>query len=257
MKTGLLMLFFITLLVVSYRMIDDLNATNTHPQNTSCNDCHLARGKIDQTNAKTLVASQEELCKPCHLNALTANHPTGIKPINVPPQIFPLDWKGDLTCSTCHSLHNNEPGLLRVKRHGKELCQSCHDEKFFLNMKDGGSSVMSFGHLDARASLVGDIDSFSIQCMSCHDSLTGSLNVRLSGEVIRHNSNRVNHPIGMRYADSLSYGGYRPIAMLAGEIVLPDGKVSCISCHQGYSDKHGKLVMDNRGDGLCLSCHDI
>ena len=39
--------------------------------------------------------------------------------------------------------------------------------------------------------------------------------------------------------------------------VLPDGKISCISCHQGYDEQHGALVLDNRADGLCFSCHDL
>jgi predicted CXXCH cytochrome family protein len=124
-------------------------------------------------------------------------------------------------------------------------------------MKDGGSSLMSFGHLDARASLAGGIDSFSIQCMSCHESLSAGLNVRVSEDVIRHDGSQISHPIGMRYEKSALYGGYRPVPLLPQEIVLPDGKVSCISCHQGYSDKHGKLVMDNTGSRLCFSCHDI
>jgi len=222
-----------------------------------CNDCHLAKSKIDQTNAGILLASEEELCKSCHLNALTASHPSGFMPKNVPPPAFPLDWKGDLTCSTCHGVHNKEPGLLRVKLYGKALCLSCHEEKFFSNMKDGGSSVMSFGHLDARESLAGEIDSCSIQCMSCHDSLSGNLNVRLSGAVLRHSGKQVSHPIGRRYASSVSYGGYRPATLLPPEIVLPDGKISCISCHQGYSDKHGKLVIENDGSQLCFSCHEM
>ena len=236
---------------------DSALATLTHPVDMPCADCHLAKGGINQSNAKTLIASQEELCGICHRNALTASHPSGIKPANAPPEIFPLDWKGDLTCSTCHLVHENSAGRLRVKREGKALCQSCHDEAFFNAMKDGGTSVLAFGHLDARQSISGNIDNFSIQCLSCHDSMNDKLQVNVSGDVLRHGNRRVNHPIGGRYADAVSYGGYRSVGSLPAAISLPDGKISCISCHQGYNDQHGDLVVDNQGDELCFSCHDL
>ncbi len=257
MKIAPALLVIAVLSVLLLRTNFDLQATITHPANMPCNTCHLAQGAIDRANAKTLVASQEELCSGCHQNALTASHPSGIKPLTEPPAIFPLDWKGDMTCSTCHRVHIDDPGKLRVKRQGKALCQSCHDEKFFSGMKDEGTSVLKFGHLDARQSLSGNIDNFSIQCMSCHDTLEDNLRVRLSGEVLRHDSNRVNHPVGKRYVDSVSYGGYRPLGSLPAAIALPDGKVSCISCHEGYSGQHGKLVVDNQGDRLCFTCHDL
>jgi predicted CXXCH cytochrome family protein len=257
MKTATALLIFALLAALLLRTSEDIAATITHPVDMPCVECHLAKGTIDQTNAGTLVASQEQLCQACHQNALTASHPSGITPSSVPPAIFPLDWKGDLTCSTCHLVHVNTPGKLRVEREGKALCQSCHDEDFFNAMKDGGSSVMAFGHLDARQSITGGIDNFSVQCLTCHDSLDDELRVNVNGEVLRHGSQRISHPIGRRYADAVGYGGYRSIASLSSKIVLPDGKISCISCHQGYDEQHGALVLDNRADGLCFSCHDL
>lgn len=257
MKIALPVLLLVMLTLLLLRPGEDAAATILHPANMPCADCHLAKSGIDRTNAKTLVASQEELCQGCHRNALTASHPSGIKPSSAPPAIFPLDWKGDMTCSTCHRVHDSAPGKLRVEREGKALCQSCHDEKFFRAMKDGGSSVMTFGHLDARQSIGGNIDNFSIQCLACHDSLGDELKVSVNGEVLRHGSQRVNHPIGRRYTDAVGYGGYRSVVSLPREIILPDGKISCISCHQGYQKQHGALVLDNQADGLCFSCHDL
>ena len=257
MKNAIYLLSVVILLFLAYRLAGDLNATNTHPGDGSCNDCHLARGKIDQTNADILIASQEVLCKTCHENALTASHPSGFKPDRGLPKAFPLDWKAELTCSSCHSVHGSKPGLLRVDRRGKALCFSCHDKGFFSGMKDAGSSLISFGHLDARASLGGGIDQYSIQCLSCHDTLEGDLNVQLRGGIVSHNSSKASHPIGMKYETSISFGGYRPVTALPKKIALPNGMVSCISCHEGYSEIHGKLVMANRGSALCFSCHDL
>ncbi|MBC8210534.1 MAG: cytochrome c3 family protein [Gammaproteobacteria bacterium] len=250
-------IYIFLLCVFNRGLIADLYALDVHPQGMPCNKCHLVRGVINQQNAKTLVATQEVLCKGCHQNAITASHPTGLKPSKKPPASFPLDWKGELTCSTCHSIHSTEPGLPRVNLIGKPLCLSCHTKNFFARMKDGGTSLLLSGHLDPRASLQGNIDSFSIQCMSCHDTLVENLNVQISTNVLQHNSDNSAHPIGMQYRDSVNYGGYHPAALLPKEISLPDGKISCISCHLGYSDLHGKLVMDNTGEKLCYSCHDM
>ena len=257
MKGLLVSLFVVSLMSLTIYKISDLNAKGKHPANMACDTCHLAQGKITKKNAKTLVASQEVLCRTCHQNAVTASHPTGIKPSGDIPEKFPLDWKGDLTCSTCHKVHGSSPGLLRVHNHGKKLCMSCHDQDFFQNMKDGGMSIMVSGHLDAREPLVGEMDTFSIQCMACHENLGDNLAVSMSGNVMRHSSDRGNHPVGVLYRRAMTYGGYRREATIPKEIVLPNGKVSCISCHHGYSDKHGKLVMENTGSRLCFSCHDI
>ena len=125
-ESRVISMLLIFLFLVFYTAASGLYARNFHPADMPCNNCHLARGTIDQSNAKILVASQEQLCKSCHFNALTASHPSGFKPEEVPPIAFPLDWKGDLTCSTCHSVHTEKAGLLRVSRKGKDLCLSCH-----------------------------------------------------------------------------------------------------------------------------------
>lgn len=245
----------ISLLIVSYRIMGNLSR-HAHPESMPCNNCHLVKGEINKKNANILISTQEILCKSCHENAITASHPSGIKPSHVPPKEFPLDWKGDLTCSTCHSIHSRKKGLPRVDKFGKALCMSCHDKQFFKNMKDGGISILLSGHVDARESLSGDIDSFSIQCLVCHESQTDSLRVKVSANVMRHGENKFVHPVGMQYEKSTSFGGYRSAMSLPSKIQLPDGKVSCISCHESYSETHGQLVMDNAGEALCFSCHD-
>ena len=199
MKKSLIVLISVGLLIVSYRILGNLSR-HVHPDSLPCNSCHLVKGKINKNNANILVSTQEVLCKSCHKNALTASHPSGVKPSHIPPSIFPLDWKGDLTCSTCHSIHSKKRGLPRVERYGKALCMSCHDKAFFDRMKDGGTSILISGHIDARKSLVGDIDSFSIQCLGCHENQTDSLRVQVSSNVIRHAENTFVHPVGMQYA---------------------------------------------------------
>ncbi len=89
------------------------------------------------------------------------------------------------------------------------------------------------------------IDSFSLQCLSCHEKFSGT-----------HNG-RSNHPIGMLYKNSMLFGGYKEISDLAKSIQLPEGKISCISCHTRFNKQHGKQEMNNSKSELCFACHDI
>ena len=89
------------------------------------------RGEITRKNAGQLKASQERLCGVCHAAALKVIHPSGVPVSRELPGQFPLDWKGDLTCSTCHEVHGDEPGLMRVNERGIGFCTQCHTEDFF------------------------------------------------------------------------------------------------------------------------------
>lgn len=202
-----------------------------------------------------LFASQEQLCGKCHQDALQSSHPSGFTPPpgQKIPADYPLDWKGDLTCSTCHEVHSDQPGRLRGTAHGRDFCLACHQQVFFDNMPEGGASIVQSGHLGAiGARNWKNLDQYSIQCLECHGD-KGEVSVD-ANQIMRHGS--VNHPIGRSYAAAERYGGYKPAAMLPKNIRLPNGMVSCVSCHEPYSKTHGKAVMANTGSALCFGCHD-
>lgn len=227
-----------------------------HLAESDCAGCHLAGKSVDPAQASRLVGPQEKQCGACHEAAIKVSHPSGFAPKGKPPDDYPLDWKGDLTCSTCHQPHGNAPGLLRGAKRGKDLCLACHDAAFFKGMKDHGSSIVESGHLRDRAGMAGvELDPYSLQCMRCHGSYSNVI-VGRNG-VVRHDACSVNHPIGGRYRDSARRDGYRPESVLTKSILLPDGKLSCVSCHQGYKREHGKLVMSNERSNLCYQCHDL
>ena len=229
-----------------------------HPQNTECNSCHLP-AQVTKENAHQLIDSQEKLCVRCHANALKVSHPTGFVPIQKPPALFPVDWKGDVTCSTCHQVHGHEHGLLRGGKSGREFCLGCHNEGFFASMADKGVSIQLTGHL-AKSTVAEniDLDPFSRQCLSCHGDNAEGLAMRVDQRgIVRHGGGSGNHPIGMRYGEAKGIGLYRRVTELPAAIMLPEGKVGCVSCHIGYSKKHGALVMSNDRSALCMGCHDI
>lgn len=229
----------------------------THLVREDCGSCHLGGRSATAQQSGTLVASQELLCGKCHQNAIRVSHPSGFTPRNKPPAAYPLDWKGDLTCSTCHEPHGASPSLLRGTKTGRELCLSCHDGDFFRRMRDGGASLMA-GHLsrgvDANAPL---LDAYTRRCMECHGNAVGArvaTSVDRNG-VARHAGSRVNHPVGANYDKAFAFGGYRPRRNV--KLLLPDGMVSCVSCHQGYAREHGKLAASKAGSQICYECHDI
>lgn len=230
-----------------------------HLREVACEHCHVFGAPADAVQAKALVASQEVLCGECHADAVRLMHPTGIVPKLPLPVGFPVDAKGELTCSSCHAPHGNTPGLLRDGRRGRQLCLDCHDAAFFEGMKDGGFSIDRSAHLTGGIQqATAEIDPYSLQCMSCHDGygMAGETSVGPRG-LVTHGKADANHPIGRRYADAAGGGMLQPASRLAREIVLPGGKIGCVSCHQAYKKEHGRLVVANRGSALCLQCHQI
>lgn len=217
--------------------------------------------RVAPESANMLVASQEKLCARCHPKAIELSHPSGFLPKRILPSTFPVDWKGELTCGSCHLVHGAGPGLMRSELRGGPFCRECHDEAFFERMPDRGASMVASGHLDARNDqMMVDLDSYSLQCMSCHDDKSGNAPNRIGLEnsgIMRHLGTSLSHPIGRVYDKSISFGGYRPRSMLPAVVLLPDGKIGCVSCHEGYSKKHGGLTVDNKGSALCLTCHDL
>jgi predicted CXXCH cytochrome family protein len=224
--------------------------------NGKCNGCHVARdGGKNAAESRMLLMGQEQLCTACHKDAVRASHPSGIRPSMKTPDIFPLDWKGDMTCSSCHYIHEGGHGRLRSNLRGKDYCLACHNEQFFAAMADSGQSLSFSGHLaDQHANAYAGIDAYSKKCMECHDkqsSLPG-LSVGLGNGLVRHGGG-TNHPIGVNYQEAYQSGTYRNVANLPKEIILPEGMVSCVSCHEGYKQKHGKLIPQ----ATCISCHDL
>ena len=230
-----------------------------HLSGIDCGTCHRSGQEVRPEQASKLVASQEALCAGCHPDSVRVSHPSGFAPKAALPAEYPLDWKGDLTCSSCHQVHGTGHGLPRGGKRGKEMCLSCHHPGFFTNMKDAGGSIEQSGHLHPGIALGNiELDPYSLQCLGCHGGQAGSEGVSVGRNgIVRHASGSANHPIGRSYRKAFQSGGFHPENTLSKKILLPDGKVSCVSCHQAYKKDHGKLVLSNRGSALCFQCHNL
>lgn len=247
----------VSVAVVSLYVTNAVGNKPFHP-NLECAGCHLAGQGTNKSNASKLTSSQEALCGQCHRGALELSHPSGFKPGRKLPAAYPLDWKGDMTCSSCHNIHQGTDGLMRGDKSGKALCMSCHDERFFVQMADKGISLQRLGHLSVKPNeLVRELDPYSVQCLDCHLNAGDAPQVNLDTAGVLRHSGGVNHPIGVNYDKARRSGLYKAFSQLRHGIKLPQGKVSCVSCHVGYSKQHGALVMSNQGSALCLECHDL
>ena len=258
-STPAILMAMVALLVASATWIMADPHGNFHPVAMSCESCHLTGKAVKPEQAHLLLASQEKLCGTCHQTTKQVSHPSDFTPRSKLHEDYPLDWKGDLTCSTCHEVHGKTPGLMRGNRRGRELCLSCHETNFFVRMRDQGASMMETGHLDARSSGSGEkLDVYSQQCMKCHgEKGDDRAPTVVRNMVIRHGTASLNHPIGANYAKARKFGGYRPESMISKKILLVGGLVSCVSCHEGYSKSHGKLVITGSNSALCFECHDL
>jgi predicted CXXCH cytochrome family protein len=126
---------------------------------------------------------------------------------------------------------------------------------------DSGFLFISFGKKAAGHQEVG-IDSFSKDCLGCHDGLRATdvtvdyRNIPGSSRMGGHVSGK-DHPIGMDYASYTAFGrGYKTASMLNPKMVLVNGKVGCLTCHNPLNPEKSHLVMSDYRSALCLACHD-
>jgi predicted CXXCH cytochrome family protein len=180
----------------------------------------------------------------------------GFVPDRSLPDDFPMGTGGAMDCGTCHDPSISTPGLLRGLADGEHICLSCHETAFFADLPDPVRVLMFAGHFDTRGGSAAGIDAFSLRCMVCHDDHgPATLRTASASNFLQFDAGPNNHSIGVEYAEAVRYGGYEPMAMLPDEILLPEGRVGCVSCHVPYSRKHGR-APHTRG-GLCLTCHAL
>ncbi len=241
--------------------------TSYHSFEGRCLTCHLTK-PVPGAGPGTFVADITTMCTTCHKDALEISHPVDVRPTMAVPASFPLDWKNEISCVTCHSAHDLGYGEshLRSKATGQRLCLRCHNDlDSEVHTLSVGSAHINTGEgsrFAANSAGVG-LDKLSIKCLSCHDAIFAKdsplANPVVTRNTFMHNmgSMGLSHPIGMSYVDTkLKYfGAYRDIKDLPKEIKLFDNAVGCGSCHSLYSKLHYELVMSNAGSRLCLGCH--
>lgn len=236
----------------------------------ACDECHVNDPlKALESGDRVLLSTDvDNICTQCHNDDPSLSHPSGMS-TNLPiPAEFPLDWRGQVTCATCHYMHREgKPDLtgymIRTERIGRRLCEACHEGGPKGALASRHSRVMNKSHMAAknkRAWAGTGLDSMSVQCMSCHDGTVGASagGADMLSRATWQHARRIgaSHPIGVEYPPKgRTRTKYRDRNELSPDILLFDSKVGCGSCHGAYSTKEHTLVMSNRGSALCLECH--
>ena len=110
---------------------------------------------------------------------------------------------------------------------------------------------------DAMVNSAG-VDPLSLDCLGCHDgSRASDVTINLKNDPYKRlrGDAEKDHPIGMDYSAYVARNiGYKPI-IGKSKMVLVDGKVGCLTCHDPMNQERGHLVMSDRNSAPCLTCH--
>ncbi len=221
-----------------------------------CGQCHLEDAPAA---GDSLRADIETLCRRCHRLPQRYSHPSGVRPAQELPPAFAGFGQGLLTCTTCHDPHPDParpaPYLLRTAAAAGAFCEQCHPL-----VEEGTGrhlAVTPLAHrktgLD-RGTAAGDVDDPTLRCLSCHDGTNArAVTYCLADE--RSNCN--SHVVGIAYARAAAANRkLAAIDVLAPEIFLPGGRVSCLSCHSPYSGAPSMVVSTvAAGYKICTECH--
>ena len=202
------------------------------------------------------------------------NHPVDVVPSSAVtvPLGWPLSKGGAITCLTCHkAIPTDQDPQLRDPDYRPDVptafCVNCHEPGDLSSGHNdhwrAGFSAHVQPHKTQNARNSGSIDAQTRACMSCHDGASASESNNPTPETMGRSyagDRRRDHPVGMDYRPEKFVDGdvpLRPRATLPAEVQLPEGKVSCVSCHNIYADTDYMLTVPVRGSKLCLTCHDL
>ena len=225
------------------------------------------------------TTGQRSLAEQLRYGPGQSNHPVGVEPsegITI-PEGWPLDEDGTINCRTCHeqlpSLEGATDTHLRdfdaESGNTRDFCAKCHtagDQRSAAAMHWMAVPAAHLSDDNIVSPSSGSsrmLDQHTRQCMGCHDGVSASdadnptpwnRGRGYAGD------RRRNHPVGVSYPTHTprDYSvKFRPAALLPPEVQLPDGKVSCVSCHNLYSQGRSLLTVSNERSALCFTCHDL
>lgn len=203
-----------------------------------------------------------------------ANHPVGVVPSNAVsvPADWPLDADGTLTCLTCHSKLPAKRGARNPQLRGAggsgedgvEFCATCHQPSDNHHAAGMHWTAVRVAHVRPpdyrRETPANGLDAESRRCLGCHDGVSASESTNPTDTSPRGRWDmRRNHPVGVDYPEpgpGRSGASVRPSQLLPQRVRLPEGKVSCVSCHDLYGTEHRRLSVPIEESELCLACHD-
>lgn len=288
----------IVLLFLMSCAVEPLYAQKALPNSSrECAICHIRwidaffRSDQQQNVMQTVIEKQAgsgDMCLSCHDGSVTdsrfkvwstRHHTTDSVPspaVNIPPEIFPLDAQGRMTCATCHTAHAVPDSsdmrtviFLRQPNVDSSLCLSCHPEHAQKNVR-----MHPLGHRDSPIPQVildaggkTSADGHSIFCQTCHEP-HGARNAWMlvlppSELCIACHDDKAPEAEPLAGAPfhriGHTYTGFEPPTTLLEKNATfgPNSELSCLSCHRLH-DASGAwplLIRKNEDSSLCLECH--
>jgi len=224
-----------------------------------CDQCHREDGGEARTSATGF-------CLACHAIDPDRSHPILTIPGTPLPPGWTTDAEGRIDCVTCHYVCQSEKTGIHAQLRGSlpadQFCRNCHGApRLPTAARHYGITGLAHPRLTLTMNSAHSgsmIDSYTRICLDCHaDEGPGpgiSFELAAGGGTALYN----RHPVAVRYPDGyMSNSVLRPRHDLPDVILLVEGRISCISCHNLYRSTPGKLVADNSLSGLCLSCHRV
>jgi len=169
-----------------------------------------------------------------------------------------------------HSPVERKRYLVRLSRAlGAEVAQNSAVEEMYGDIREAsysdadegsGNFLTRFLGIEGKQQREGGLDSFSVDCLGCHDGANAvSVAVNWKNDPYREFHRRrttSEHPIGMDYRSyaAANPADYKPLFGNT-RMVLVEGKVGCLTCHDPLNPERRHLVMSDRGSALCLTCH--
>ena len=163
-------------------------------------------------------------CLSCHPMALPT-HPLA-SGVNVPPS-WPVGPGGQMICQTCHDCNGT---TCYPRQPSPQLCKTCH------NCARGMACLINSAHIGNAGNILAITD----ECLQCHNSQPSALQ-----------TSQADHPENITYNPQ---AGYKHVT--DPRVVLVNGKITCITCHDPYQITPSRLVMPNNESQLCLTCHE-
>jgi len=127
---------------------------------------------------------------------------------------------------------------------------------------DGSASSFFFGTSTTVANQGSStLDSFSKDCMGCHDGFQASdrkINYKNTpGQKSHWSQGASEHPIGMNYSAyaAMDSKSFKPVSSFGSKMMFVNGRVGCTTCHDPLNQEKSHLVMSDYRSALCLTCH--
>jgi len=177
-------------------------------------------------------------CLSCHKMAFPSHRHDVVRPKHIEgkgyrgplesPPGWPLDGQGKLICLTCHDCRS---GNCILRQSSEHICRSCHD------CSQGMACLVKVAHLGNKK----DIEVHVNDCKMCHDGIKAK---QASGPDM--------HPVDIVYIPKNQK--YKQIKEEDREVVLKDGKITCLSCHDPYKNEKVRWSRENEKK-TCRVCH--